>query len=124
MNQNSDELKPCPCGKIPKELGVYDANQGAKWAWVNADCCGEWAIEFRTQYKPFDSPECMQLAKDAWNAASRPTPQVSEGLDEFIELLIKDSFYVDDDDSAHIYLDNTLDSLRQHLTSNKPEDKE
>jgi hypothetical protein len=67
----SDELKPCPCGKIPKELGITDAGQGGKWAQVMGDCCGEWTIEFRTMYEALDSSECMKLATDAWNEAPR-----------------------------------------------------
>lgn len=35
------------------------------------DCCGEWSVEFRTQYKPADSPECYALAVQAWNDAPR-----------------------------------------------------
>ena len=62
-------LKPCPCGKIPNSLLIAD--NGAKWAYVFGDCCNEWHIEFRTSYNPIDSDECMKLATEAWNLASR-----------------------------------------------------
>lgn len=54
----SDTLATCPCGKTPKELSVEDANQGGKWAFVSGDCCGEWKIEFRTNYADLQSDEC------------------------------------------------------------------
>lgn len=73
----SEELKPCPCGKIPKELGIQDANQGGKWAYAICDHCGTWEIEFRTDYAPLDSPECKALAYNAWNYAPRSDGWVS-----------------------------------------------
>ena len=65
------KLAICPCGQIPKKLFITDNGQGMKWASVYGSCCGEWEIEFRTHYKPFDSDECMELAIDAWNDATR-----------------------------------------------------
>ena len=74
-NQHKGEvmksLAPCPCGQIPKKLFIIDSGQGMKWANVCGDCCGEWSIEFRTLYKPFESNECMDLAIKAWNDAPR-----------------------------------------------------
>ena len=67
----SDVLAACPCGKIPTELDIYDANQGGKWANVVPNCCGEWMIEFRTNYAALDSEECKRLAREAWNEAPR-----------------------------------------------------
>lgn len=64
-------LKPCPCGKTPEKVCIYDAGQGGKWAWVSGDCCGEWNIEFRTSYHELDSSECMELAISAWNETKR-----------------------------------------------------
>ena len=64
-------LNPCPCGRVPTELGIVDAGQGGKYAWAVGNCCGEWHIEFRTNYEPLDSPECMTRAIEAWNAAPR-----------------------------------------------------
>ena len=64
-------LMPCPCGKHPTELVIVDAGQGGKWAYVYGDCCSKWNIEFRTQYHPLDSNECMALALEAWNEAPR-----------------------------------------------------
>jgi len=65
------ELATCPCGKTPTELNITDAGQGRKWANVAGNCCGEWMIEFRTHYTEFRSEECVQLAREAWNAAPR-----------------------------------------------------
>ena len=65
------ELKKCPCGKTPIELWITDAGQGGKWANVEGGCCGEWMIEFRTQYNDLKSGECMKLAIEAWNDAPR-----------------------------------------------------
>ena len=64
-------IKACPCGMIPAELSIVDANQGGKLAQVMGDCCGEWTIEFRTMYNAIDSAECMKLAIEAWNEAPR-----------------------------------------------------
>lgn len=63
-------LKPCPCGEIPTELGIQPSST-SKWAWVYGNCCGEWSIEFRTEYKDTDTDECMDLAIDAWGRAPR-----------------------------------------------------
>lgn len=62
-------LKPCPCGQIPKSVSIAD--NGSKWAYVSGDCCGEWSVEFRTQYHRIDTDKCMALAVEAWNAAGR-----------------------------------------------------
>ena len=76
------EVAVCPCGQTPKALFIRDNGQGIKWASVCGDCCGEWAIEFRTQYKPFNSDECMALAIDAWNDAPRSRPAVEADAGE------------------------------------------
>ncbi len=68
---SKNELKPCPCGKIPTELHISDAGQGGKWANVCGNCCDEWMLEFRTDYNNLDSDECMKLAVDWWNDAGR-----------------------------------------------------
>ena len=64
-------LKICPCGKTPESLSIYDAGQGTKWAYVTPDCCCEWSIEFMTGYHDYGSPECIELAANAWNTATR-----------------------------------------------------
>jgi hypothetical protein len=64
-------LNLCPCGKVPNKLDITDAGQGGKWANVMGDCCGFWEIEFRTEYSPIESDECMKLAIEAWNDAPR-----------------------------------------------------
>jgi len=69
-------LARCPCGQTPESLHLADAGQGGKYALVCGSCCDEWLIEFRTNYKPIDSGECLALATVAWNSASRgPTTQ-------------------------------------------------
>ncbi len=65
-----ENLKPCPCGETPTTLIIIDSGS-AKWAYVCGDCCGEWNIEFRTQYFPLATEECMALAKKAWNRVPR-----------------------------------------------------
>ncbi len=67
---DSEKLKPCPCGKIPKSLCIEQSNT-VKWALVSGSCCGEWIIQFRTKYYNIDSKECMYLAIADWNTAPR-----------------------------------------------------
>lgn len=62
-------LRPCPCGETPSELIICDTGQGGKYADVFGDCCSDWKIEFRQQYKTGD--EAMELATAAWNLATR-----------------------------------------------------
>lgn len=62
-------LNRCPCGRTPSKLHIVD--NGAKWAYAYGHCCGEWHVEFRTMYNPITSPECMELAVEAWNAAEQ-----------------------------------------------------
>lgn len=68
---DTNELKPCPCGKTPERLGISDGGQGGKYHFVAGDCCSEWMIEFRANYKPIESDECMALAVAAWNESPR-----------------------------------------------------
>ena len=66
------EIAPCPCGMTPDKLCITGAGQGGKWANVGGKgCCGEWEIEFRTDYYALDSDECMNNAIQAWNEAPR-----------------------------------------------------
>lgn len=65
------ELKQCPCGETPEILCITDTGQGGKWAMACCDKCGEWNIEFRTQYFALDSDECYELAVKDWNDAPR-----------------------------------------------------
>lgn len=64
-------LARCPCGAIPEALGIMDTGQGRKYMACMGTCCGEWMIEFRSDYHQQDSPECMERAIDAWNRAPR-----------------------------------------------------
>lgn len=63
------KLKCCPCGTIPDKLCLTQDDM--KRAYASGYCCGEWNIEFRTNYKKLDSDECMGLAVDAWNRTER-----------------------------------------------------
>lgn len=64
------DLKECPCGKTPKKLFIVSADKADKYAYVSsADCCGEWEIEYRNDYKVGD--ESYELAVEAWNRAPR-----------------------------------------------------
>ena len=66
------KLKKCPCGKTPKRLGIEADGRGGKWAYVMSyDCCGEWMVEFRTQYEDTGSAKCMEYAIRAWNNTPR-----------------------------------------------------
>ena len=64
------ELKPCPCGKTPTNLCVIEGSS-CKFAFVTGNCCGEWHVEFRTDYTDLDSDECYGLAVSAWNETVR-----------------------------------------------------
>jgi len=79
------DLKKCPCGKTPKKLFIVSADTADKYAYVStADCCGEWDVEYRNDYKIGD--ESYALAVEAWNNAARNNaPSVS--LDKLEELI-------------------------------------
>ena len=71
-----NELKSCPCGKTPTAINIYGTD--SKWKWVSGDCCGEWSIEFRTNYAKDGSSKLNNYAKEAWNDAPRPDGNVEE----------------------------------------------
>ena len=60
----------CPCGRIPTRLCLTEASS-SKYAFVCGDCCGEWFIEFNTQYQKLTAEGCKSLGTEAWEAASR-----------------------------------------------------
>ena len=64
------KLKPCPCGKTPESI-VVTTPSPSKWSFAVGNCCGNWFIEFRSQYKYND--ELMALAEEEWNLAPRGT---------------------------------------------------
>lgn len=70
------DLKRCPCGKTPTSIGTYGYPQ-SKWMYAVPDCCGEWNIEFRSQYLD-EGPELTALAEEAWNNAPRKEEQNEE----------------------------------------------
>ena len=63
-----NKLAMCPCGQHPEELHLENSF-AEKWSRVSGDCCNEWTIEFRSQYKIDD--EKMRLAVEAWNESPR-----------------------------------------------------
>ena len=69
------KLKSCPCGETPKSLLLVD--NGVKWAYATGNCCNEWHVEFRTRYNKLESDECMALAVEAWNLATRKPPNTA-----------------------------------------------
>ena len=82
-----EQIAPCPCGKTPEKLSITDAGQGGKWACVSGWCCGEWEIEFRTDYQALDSEECMKNAIQAWNETERGwLPLITQLQEQVTEL--------------------------------------
>jgi len=70
----NEELKPCPCGKVPTELCIIEGCN-YKWGYASGmDCCGDWEIEFRTNQHKIDSDECYLEAVKYWNLAPRSHP--------------------------------------------------
>lgn len=65
------ELAPCPCGKVPKDLGIEAEHDRPKYAYVCGTCCSEWWIEYRNQYAELNSAESLERATKAWNEAPR-----------------------------------------------------
>ena len=61
------KLRPCPCGKTPSRLAIV--GDPGRYAFAAGDCCGEWYIEFRADWRP--AHECDELAAQAWNDAQR-----------------------------------------------------
>lgn len=68
---DKDIQSVCPCGETPKRLHLSLNGQGDKWAVVSGDCCGQWEVEFRTDYNELGSKECIALAIAEWNGAPR-----------------------------------------------------
>ena len=63
-------VMPCPCGETPERVYSLKGDT-SKYAYAAGSCCGEWHIEFRTNYTEAGSAECDALALEAWNAAKR-----------------------------------------------------
>jgi hypothetical protein len=59
----------CACGATPQQLAITEGSS-SKYAWAACEWCGEWSIEFRTNYSQ-DPAELQELAIKAWNAAPR-----------------------------------------------------
>jgi hypothetical protein len=67
-------IRPCFCGATPGQLAITEGSS-SKYAWAACEWCGEWSIEFRTNYSQ-DLAELQELAAKAWNNAPR---NLSEG---------------------------------------------
>lgn len=63
-------LAPCPCGKTPTDIAITPG-YSAKHAMVTGNCCYEWHVEFRTEYKKEGTGKLYELAVEAWNEAER-----------------------------------------------------
>ncbi len=100
MTNTTQELKACPCGKIPTDLGISDIGQGSKWAGAYGNCCSEWIVEFRTQYSSLDSEACKILATLEWNAAPRQNTRAdrTQAIDDCINVVENER--TDDDRSV------------------------
>lgn len=68
-------LAPCPCGETPTKIYLGGKEDEITYRVVFAtawgSCCDKWMVEFTLNDKGMDSPECMELAIKAWNAAPR-----------------------------------------------------
>ena len=62
-------LKECPCGETPQRLYIEVGDCGNR-LWTRGTCCGDWSVEFRSDYQPHVK-EIMAHAVEAWNAAPR-----------------------------------------------------
>lgn len=71
-------LLPCPCGEVPTEL-IVTSHEGdwPKWAMASGNCCSDWHVEFRNDWKQIGSPECADRAARAWNKAARANTGLS-----------------------------------------------
>ena len=72
------KIRPCFCGATPSQL-VITETVSSKYALAACEWCGEWSIEFRTNYSQ-DLAELQQLAVKAWNCA--PRRALEEALDD------------------------------------------
>lgn len=63
------QLKPCPCGVVPRMLMINCADR-AKYGQMTGDCCGEWTVDFKNGYAS-DKQVTQLKAVTAWNDAPR-----------------------------------------------------
>jgi hypothetical protein len=77
------DLKPCPCGKTPTRLIVTGEHVKPKHARCQGDCCGEWEIEFRNDWKEIGTHESNKRAYEAWNLAPRAAQDCAPTLYRF-----------------------------------------
>ena len=64
------ELKRCACGATPTRLAI-EGTENYRYARATCDECGEWSIEFCTEWQELTSERCSELAREAWNDAPR-----------------------------------------------------
>jgi hypothetical protein len=70
---DKENIKPCPCGKIPERLYIQlIAPVGTKGcALAECEHCRYWGVEFSFSYNEIDSDASMSHAIEAWNKAPR-----------------------------------------------------
>jgi hypothetical protein len=67
------KLKPCPCGKTPKELHMTEADT-FKSRYIGGDCCGDWDIYAKVVYSRSEEDDkelIYERCVEEWNAAKR-----------------------------------------------------
>ena len=78
MTDATNALLPCPCGKTPTALVIVQHGD-SKHAHCAGNCCGEWEVEFRTNFHHPTSAEAKRRAVSRWNDAHRQ-PTASAGM--------------------------------------------
>lgn len=63
------KLEPCPCGEIPKDIGIEDDGYPHRWMYAYGTCCSRWNVEFKSYY--MQGEELKKIAIEAWNNAPR-----------------------------------------------------
>ena len=66
-----NSLKPCPCGKVPKEMLVENYAVSGSKVMAVASCCMRWPVPFFIGYKRVSIEQAQKMAEAAWNEAPR-----------------------------------------------------
>lgn len=67
---NNEQLKKCPCGKVPKKLYINWDTSLQRWGTIYTDCCASWLVEFKNNHFR-DEEKYYQDAVKAWNSLPR-----------------------------------------------------
>lgn len=97
-------LKPCPCGQTPTVLLIQEELSPLpilKYARCTGNCCAEWEIEFRNDYKKGN--ESMARATQAWNDAPRGCSKKECQQRDLLTEKLGDRKSIDSPDSDLIY---------------------